>query len=277
MSTPGCTAGERWARDELHRLRELRFTPAAVSAFLGASQERSRQTRRQRPDLARRATRWERIGAAATLAAACSSRPRDRAFVVRACAWWAAVALMLEWHLGMLESEDGEPRNLGGADALTLGRAWLVPFIARHADPAMIALAAATDVLDGAAARATVPTRAGRDLEGLVDAVAAAAALAGLRRDGRISPGVGRLEAVRLAGGVGYGLYAYFARAQPPRAALVRAARATTPLRVSGLIIAASGRRRPGQRLLAAGSLASIALLASATADTTLGPPRAVA
>ena len=277
MSTASRTAGERWARDELHRLRDLRFTPAAISAFLGASQQRSRQTRRQRPELARRATRWEGIGAAATVAAACSSRPRDGAFVVRACAWWAAVALMLEWHLGMLESEDGEPRNLGPADALTLSRAWMVPFIARRAHPAVIALAAMTDALDGIAARATVPTRAGRDLEGLVDAAAGTAALVALRRDGRVSGCVGRLETVRLACGVGYGLYAYFARAQPPRAALVRAARATTPVRVIGLVIAASGRRRPGQSLLAAGSLASIALLASATADTTLGSPPAAA
>ncbi len=275
MSTASRTAGERWARDELHRLRDLRFTPAAAIEFLGASQQRSRHTRRQRPELARRARRWEGIGAAATVAVAYSSRPRNEGFVLGACAWWATVALMLEWHLGMVESEDGEPRNLAPADALTLSRAWMVPFIARHAHPAVIALAAMTDALDGVAARATVPTRAGRDLEGLVDAAAGTAALAGLRRDGRVSVRVGRLETVRLACGVGYGLYAYFARAQPPRAALVRAARATTPVRVGGLVIAGFGRRRPGQRLLVTGSLASIALLASAAADTTLGSPRA--
>jgi len=273
MTTAARTEGERWARDELCRLRDLRFTLAAVTAFLGSSHRRSRQTRLERPELARRATRWEVIGAAATIAAAGLRRPRDGAFAVRAGAWWAAVALMVEWHLGMVESEDGEPRNLGPADALTLSRAWMVPFIARRAHPAVIALAAATDVLDGVAARATVPTRAGRDLEGLVDAAIGIAALAGLRRDGRVSRPTGRLEKVRLAGGVGYALHSYFTRAQPPRAALVRAARATTPVRVTGLVLAAAGHRRAGQGLLAAGSLASLALLATAAGDEVLGDP----
>lgn len=48
---------------------------------------RSSDVRGARPDLARRSQRWE-------LAATC---------------------LMLEWHLGMVESEAGEPRNLSAA------------------------------------------------------------------------------------------------------------------------------------------------------------------
>jgi hypothetical protein len=80
---------------------------------------------------------------------------------IRGSAW--------HWHMGMFETEDGLPRPLGHADALTLSRAWLVPAIADDLDPRLLAIAIATDALDGIAARATEPTRAGRDLEGLVD------------------------------------------------------------------------------------------------------------
>jgi hypothetical protein len=89
--------------------------------------------------------------------------------VAAGLAWWAACAAMLDWHLGMVEEEDGRPASLAAADACTLARAWLVPVAADAAHPAAVALAAATDVLDGRLARASRTTRAGRDLEGLVD------------------------------------------------------------------------------------------------------------
>ena len=91
---------------------------------------------------------------------------------------------MLDWHIGMLESEDGRPRNLGAADACTLVRVWLVPAAADTPQPWMCALAFASDGLDGRLARASVPTRLGRDLEGLADAAFAVAALRGARRPG---------------------------------------------------------------------------------------------
>jgi hypothetical protein len=37
---------------------------------------------------------------------------------------------MLDWHLGMFETDDGRPRRLGPADALTLSRVSLVPTVA---------------------------------------------------------------------------------------------------------------------------------------------------
>ncbi len=176
--------------------------------------------------------------------------------------WWAAVAVMLDWHLGMLEDEQGRPQPLGPADALTLGRAWLVPVIADDLSPAAVLIAAATDVLDGIAARATQPTRAGRDLEGLVDASVFATALATAWRTRRLGRLAVALEAGRQAAGLGYAVLVYFARVEAPDRAVMRAARRTTPLRVAGLVAAGSGRRRWAGALVTTGSLVSLAALA---------------
>ncbi|HEX2086140.1 MAG TPA: hypothetical protein VHF89_10695, partial [Solirubrobacteraceae bacterium] len=169
------TDGERWARQELERLLAGRFRPAAVARFLRASLDRSAKVRAERPELAAQSRRWMAAGALAYLAAPGVDRGP-------ALAWWGATALMLDWHLGMLETPDGRPRPLGAADALTLTRAWLVPVAARRPAPAVCAAAGLTDVLDGPLARAAGPTRAGRDLEALVDACFATAALSGLAR-----------------------------------------------------------------------------------------------
>jgi len=116
-------------------------------------------------------------GGAAWVVLALSGAEPFRRGVRGGLAWWGATALMVDWHLGMVESEDGRPRALGPADALTLARAWLVP-VAAHAPTPLVCLAAgASDVLDGHLARADEPTRIGRDLEGLVDAAFAVAAL----------------------------------------------------------------------------------------------------
>ena len=82
---------------------------------------------------------------------------------------------MLDWHLGMVETEDGRARALGAADALTLGRVWLAPVALASPTPLVCAAGFATDALDGPLARAAEPTRAGRDLEGLADACFATA------------------------------------------------------------------------------------------------------
>ena len=252
------TEGEQWARAELQRLLDRRFTPPAIAAFLHASQRRSNDVRRRHPERARRAAAWLTLGALAYVPA------RDRAR--RPAAWWAATALMLDWHLGMFETQQGEPRNLGPADALTLARAWMVPLAAREPTPALVLTAAATDVLDGIAARATQPTRAGRDLEGLVDACFGAAALHGAQRAHQLGATPARAELARLTAGFAFALAVYLGRAQPPPAAVIRAGRATTTARVAGLALAAQGHRRAGELLLLCGSAASVALLARAAA-----------
>jgi len=173
--------------------------------------------------------------------------------------WWGAVGLMLDWHLGMAETEDGEPRPLGAADATTLGRAWLVPLVARDPRPATLAAGYASDVLDGALARATAPTRLGRDLEALVDVGFSVAALRALVRNGALPAPVAGAEAARLVVGTSLATASWLGRARPPSAASLRAARATTPVRAAGVLASACGYRRLGAALVTAGCTASVA------------------
>lgn len=256
------TGGERWTREQLATLRAAP-SPRALARFLGAAQARANAVRRERPALAQQARRWSLAGAGAWAVPAALGVEPFRRRAAAGLAWWTLVALMLDWHLGMVESEDGVPRALGPADALTLGRAWLVPVIADDLAPLAVLAAGASDVLDGIAARATVPTRAGRDLEGTVDACLVAAALVAARRGGRIGRLPIALELARQGAGTAYALVAYFGRGEPPAQDVTRAGRMATPLRVAGLAAAGAGRRRAGGVLLGAGSLAGVAALAS--------------
>jgi phosphatidylglycerophosphate synthase len=258
------TAGEAWAERELQALLAGRFAPRAIGRFLLHSQRRAADIRRARPQLARQARGWEVAGAAAWLLPAAVGLEPFRRRVVAGLAWWAACAVMLDWHLGMVEEEDGQAATLTAADACTLARAWLVPVAADAAHPAAVALAAASDVLDGRLARASRTTRAGRELEGLVDLCFAGAALRGARRARGLSRTAVAAEAARLGAGLGLSLWTYFGRATPPSPALVRAARLTTPVRVAGLLAAGAGRRRWADALVLAGAVASVGLVARA-------------
>lgn len=258
------TEGEAWSRRELEALLAERFAPRAIGRFLLRSQRRATDVRRRRPALARQSRRWTTTGAAAWLALAAAGREPFRRNLGVGLAWWAACALMLDWHLGMVEEEDGRPATLGPADACTLTRVWLVPVAADAAHPAAVALAAATDVLDGQLARASRTTRAGRDLEGLVDLCFAVAALRGARRAGGVSTMAVAAELTRVGAGLGFSLWTYFGHAAPPSPALVRAARLTTPVRVAGVLAAGSGRRQAADILVIAGAVASVGLVARA-------------
>ncbi len=258
------TEGEAWTREQLERLLARRFRPAAVVGFLVASQRRAGAVRRARPQLARREAAWAATGTVGWVALAAGRvdpfRPAWRSGLVG----WALTILMLDWHLGMLETPDGRPRDLGAADAMTLLRAWLVPAVAHRPGPGLCALGFATDVLDGRLARASAPTRLGRDLEGLVDVAFTAAALRGARRRGWLGRRVVFAETVRLAAGVGYTLLSYFVRARPPDPGTARAARAIAPLRAVGLLLAGTRHRRTAEALLLTGSAASAAVLVRA-------------
>ncbi len=256
------TEGEEWIRVELMRLRTRRYTPTAIVAFLAASQRRAATIRHERPLLARRARTWEAAGAAAWIALAGAGREPYRRRLLAGLSWWAMTSLMLEWHLGMVESEDGAARNLGPADALTLARAWLAPVVLDDLTPAVLLAAGVSDGLDGILARASVPTRAGRDLEALADAAVLAAALRAAWRDERLRRTVVALELARIGAGFAYATGVYFARVRAPSATVLRAGRLMTPVRVAGLIAAGAGHRRSADRLVAAGSLASLALVA---------------
>ena len=261
---PALTAGEVWARDQLERLRAAGFTPRATARFLAASRRRAREQRTARPATARRMRAWIALGAGAWAALALARREpfasRTRSFV----AWWALTWLMLDWHIGMLETEDGTPRNLGRADACTLVRVWLVPAAAGAPRPWMCALALASDGLDGALARRDGPTRIGRDLEGLADAAFAAAALRGAVRRGWLGRPAATAELARIALGIAYSTAVWFGRARAPEARVLHAARAATPLRAGGLVAAGLDRRRLADGLVSAGALTSALATAAA-------------
>jgi phosphatidylglycerophosphate synthase len=260
------TEGERWARQELERLREARWNSRALLRFLAASQRRATVTRRDRPADARRAGEWMLVGAAAWgIASSCGwAATADQR---RGLAWWAACALMLDWHLGMLETPDGRRVALGAADALTLVRAWLVPVVARDCAAVPALIGALSDLADGAVARRTRTTRLGRDMEGLVDASFAVAAFRSAVRSRHMSPLPVRLELGRLAAGTGYLGWVYFATTHAPvhRTSVVEQRAAA--LRMASLVAAARGRRPLADRLLIGGTaLASVGFLRRAVA-----------
>ncbi len=202
------------------------------------------------------------VGAAAWLVPAAAGVQPFRRRLGGGLACWGVTSLMLDWHLGMFETADGRPCQLGAADALTLARAWLVPVVADSPTLLVCAVAGVTDVLDGQLARRAGPTRAGRDLEGLVDACFSMAALRGLRRAGRLGRGPALAEGARLAVGLGYATLAYLVRGHAPDPRFVHAARASTAARFGGLMAAAAGRRNLGDAALVGGSMWSIVLTA---------------
>jgi hypothetical protein len=248
------TTGELWAREQLALLLEARFGPRAVARFLAASQRRTNAQRRARPQTARRTRCWIGAGAAAWGALALAGREPYRRRAGAFAAWWALTWLMLDWHIGMVETPDGRARDLGPADACTLVRVWLVPAAADTPSPWLCALAFATDGLDGRLARASEPTRIGRDLEGLADWAFAAAALHGAVRRGWLGRGAGRSELVRLGAGLGYALVVWFGSARSPDPRVLHAARVTTPVRAAGLLAAGLGRRRLAGALVSGGA-----------------------
>jgi phosphatidylglycerophosphate synthase len=264
MSDRPLTEGEQWARDELAQLLARRFTLPAVARFLWSSSVRSAQIRRSRPELARRAWSWAGLGAGAWVALAVAGRQPFKRRLKTGLGWWALTSAMVDWHLGMVETKDGRPRNLSTADFLTLARAWLVPVALDAPTPLVCVLASVTDTLDGPLARRAGPTRAGRDLEGLVDACFGAAALRGARRRGWLGRRVVAAELTRLATGLTYALVVYFGRSRPPAEGVVHAARTTSALRVGGLLLAGVGRRREADVLMLTGSAASVGLVARA-------------
>lgn len=258
------TEGERWSREQLEALLRARFSPRAIARFLVASQRRANAERAARPHTARRMRIWMLTGAGAHAGLAAAGDADARRGLPGALAWWAATWVMLDWHIGMVETEDGRPRNLGAADAATLARAWMVPLAARGAGPALCLAAWASDGLDGRLARATEPTRLGRDLEGLVDSCFAAAALRGARRADTVPAWAVVGELARLGGGFAYALWVYFGHAEAPEATVTRAARLTTPVRVAGLVAAGTEHRRTAGALVAGGSLWSLATVGAA-------------
>lgn len=176
---------------------------------------------------------------------------------------------MLDWHLGMVEGPKGEDRErLTAADAVTLTRLWSAPILAAQDQPtrdsrrvfaALIATAAASDVLDGPLARRAGSTRLGGDLDTIADAVTLASAARAARRAGWLPTGAARLVAVRSSLPVAVVAATYFRTGQRPASDCFGATRRLAPVLLGGLA-AAPFSARAGATLTSAASLASLAL-----------------
>lgn len=254
------TDGEQWTADALSELRRGGYRPHAWRSFLQSSLKRSRTTGASRPSLARQGRRWGAYGALAWLLTCRASREIKSVElrVLPGLAWWLATWQMLDWHLGMAEGGDGQPRaHLSPADAVSLARFWLiptVPAVARSSTglPAVITLAGATDWLDGALARRVGRTRLGRDLDTTADLAFLATAALSAHATGRITPLGFRALAGRYTIGVALALGAVFGRARRPA---IRARPWGALPRTAGLAISTAGLRRAGTALLLLGCL----------------------
>ena len=253
------------------------WRPRPCLEFLKAAWIKAQATRRRRPELARQEAAWILAGfagwllAARSLPASPSARARARGLL-----WWAGCGLMLDWHLGMLETPEGRPVRLGAADALTLARAWLAPAVAAQPEPMLLLVGGLTDVADGRIARVTRCTRFGRDLEGLADACFSWAALRGAVRAGGLSPRPAALEQARLLAGTAHASAAYFVAGRAPNPAVRRGGRSAVPLRLGGLVAGGLGRRALADRLVLTGTVMAIDLELRRSQDTRApaGPTR---
>jgi phosphatidylglycerophosphate synthase len=270
---PTPTEGEQWASSELTSLRLARFSLPGWVRFLAESSRRAAATRRARRPLAHQAARWSAASAITTLvlrrAVACRvGRPPSTRVLA---AWWLALVLMLDWHLGMVQEIDGRPREkLSLADALTLSRAAAAPFAA-SAPPdtllylTLLAFAGVTDLLDGRLARRRGPTRLGRDFDTLADLAFRQAALRGARRAGWLSPGPIRVLAARQTLLVCGSAWSWFGHAHRPPLDETRLARWDAPPLIVGLTLVALGRRRAGAILVTVAAIIGGAGLLRAT------------
>jgi len=268
------TGGERWAASELGALRAGRFVPRAWWRFLRASFARSASAREARPELTSQARGWSAVGLGAGVALYAWPRirtPRAGQFAL----WWLATAAMLDWHLGMLEGPDGEHRErLSAADALTLLRIWSVPLIAAQSSPApfaaLIAAAGASDALDGALARRTGPSRLGRDLDTVADALTSAAAARAGRRAGWLPANAARLVTLRSVVPITVVAATYFRTGQRPPDDAFGATRRLAPILLSGFA-ASPFAPRTGAALIGCASIGSLALASHLTSAASGG------
>lgn len=226
------TAGEAWARDLLEELRAHRYRPRAWAHFLARSFARARATRAERASEHRQTL----LVGAAGLAVWAAVAGFDPWLALAGTGWWLLAIAMVDWHLGMLDDESGQPlRRLGLPNLLSLARAAIVPVLLVAAPAllfALLLLAGATDAIDGRLARARgEETRLGLWLDGGADALMlSAAAIGAARHDllpwwaAALVLGWHSLQALAVT-------LAYLLRAQSPR-------RAASPLaRVPGLAL----------------------------------------
>lgn len=258
------TDGERWARELLAELRRDGYRPGGWARFLARSLERARERRRERPRARLEALLLGAAVLSAWAAVALAGRPQLAAAGV---AWWALVALMADWHLGMLERPDGRPLDrLGVPNVLCLLRLAAVPALAVLPPvPLGVALlaAGAADVLDGRLARARDEvTQLGFWLDGVADGLVLGTVAAAGARAGLLPWWAAALALARHT--LPWALIAsvYFVRAAPPAMHRSVSGRVSGLVLFAGLVLALAGTPA-GTPLVAAGALAGVATLAS--------------
>jgi cardiolipin synthase len=269
------TEGERWTRELLAELRDGRFSPPAWRRFLRESFARAREQRAAHPSAHRQVVLAGVAGLGGWGGVAAAGRPMLGAV---GAAWWLAVALMLNWHLGLLETPEGRRVDrLGLPNLLSLSRAGLLPALP-VLPPAWLATAllaaAVTDVLDGRLARARgAVTRLGLWLDGTVDGLLLAVAAATLAHVGRLPWWAATLVLLRVAL-PWVSLPIWFARAEIPTFGGYVSGRIPGAVLLAGLVAAALAV--PGAAELAgAGAIGGIATFAATVRGDTARRPLA--
>ena len=213
------TEGEVWVGEVLAELRAAGYRPRAWARFVQRSLLFARERRVDRSREHRATLALGSVGLAAWLGVGLAGRPW---LAAAGAGWWIATALMIDWHLGMLEDDSGRRTDgLGPANALTFLRAGTPPAVfalfGSSAGVAILVAAAMSDLLDGwLARRRGETTRLGRWLDGSVDGLVIGAAALGAWRAG-LAPGwLAGLIVLRLAAPWLVVTVATFARARTP-------------------------------------------------------------
>jgi cardiolipin synthase (CMP-forming) len=262
------TEGEAWTCEILRELRADSYRPAAWVRFFARSLERARGTRRER----RREHRQVLLAAAAGLLAWAVVGVFDLWLALAGVVWWLLVVAMLDWHLGMLEDDQGRPlRRLGLPNLLSLARAAVVPVLPVASStllPAILIPAGLTDAIDGPLARRRgEETRLGRWLDGSVDTLVLSGAAVAAARHGLLPWWAAALVFARQAQPWLVVSLAYFARAAAPSRTGFVSARLPGLILFAGLALAALHlpAAAPLAALGAAGGTASLALTVART------------
>lgn len=220
--------GEAWTRQVLAELRAARFTPAAWVRFLGRSFARSRERRADRQDEHRTVVVLAAAGAAGWLL---TLQVGGTLLALAGAGWWLLLAVMLDWHLGMLERPGGgRVDGVGAANLLTLARGGLAPALLALAGSAagltLLLLAGSVDVADGRVARRRGEvTILGTWLDGAVDTLVVGAAALGAALHGLLPAWAASLVLARFALPWGLAAGLYFGRAERPSLDGITAAR----------------------------------------------------